>query len=118
LIDLKNDPCLSQFSGTAIYKTEFNTADTQHTLLSLGEVYGISEVTLNGINLGHCWWGEHSYDTSGALLVGKNMLQIKITTTLSNYFSVWDNAVAQIWTTNRGPVSEGLIGPVRLIKKD
>ncbi|MEN6386284.1 MAG: hypothetical protein ABFD79_13955 [Phycisphaerales bacterium] len=118
LIDFKNDPCLSQFSGTAIYKTEFNVADTEHTQLSLGEVYGISEVTLNGINLGHCWWGDHNYNTSGALLIGKNVLQIKITTTLSNYFSVWDNPVAQIWTTNRGPVSEGLVGPVRLLKFD
>jgi len=118
LTDFKDDPCLVEFSGTAIYRTEFNAPDMTHTLLSLGTVYGISEVTLNGKNLGHRWWGEHTYDTTGALMVGKNVLEVKVITTLSNFFRVWDNPVAQIWTRDRVPVSEGMVGPVRLLKQD
>jgi len=118
LIDFKNDQTLCEFSGTAIYSTQFNVSDNQRTLLSLGEVFGISEVTLNGINLGHRWFGEHNYDVSNALIIGTNVLEIKVITTLSNYFSVWENPVAQIWTTDRQPVSEGMVGPVLLLKQE
>ncbi|MFA5292728.1 MAG: glycosylhydrolase-like jelly roll fold domain-containing protein [Phycisphaerae bacterium] len=118
LIDFKNDPCLAQFSGTAIYRTEFNVTDMQHTLLSLGTVYGIAEVTLNGINLGHKWYGEYTYDAASAMIIGTNVLEVKVTTTLSNFFSVWDNPVAQMWTRNREPISEGMVGPVRLLRQE
>lgn len=118
LIDFKNDPCLCEFSGIAIYRTEFDVANMQRTLLSLGTVYGISEVTLNGVNLGNKWWGDHTYDTSCVLIVGTNILEVKVITTLSNFFSVWNNPVAQIWTRDRQPVSEGMLGPVRLLRQE
>lgn len=118
LINFKDDPCFCEFSGTAVYTTEFDVTDMQRTILSLGKVYGISEVTLNGTNLGHKWHGAHIYDVSNSLRIGTNILEVKIITTLSNFFSVWDNPVAQIWTRDRQPVSEGMTGPVRLLKKE
>jgi hypothetical protein len=120
LVDFKDDPCLVEFSGVATYRTEFNAPDLTHTLLSLGTVYGISQVTLNGKNLGHRLWGEYTYDATGALVIGKNVLEVKVTTTLSNFFRVWDNPVAKIWTqgnNGRPAVSEGMVGPVRLLKQ-
>ena len=122
LVDFKDEPSLAQFSGTAIYRTEFDATDTKYTLLSLGTIYGISDVTLNGKNLGHRWWGEHMYDTTGVLKTGKNILEVKVVTTLSNFFRVWDNPVAKVWTqdkgNNRDLVSEGMVGPVRLLKQE
>jgi len=122
LIDFKTDPELVKFSGKAFYKTEFEVSNTKQTLLSLGTVYGISDVKLNGKPLGNRWWGEHTYDVEGILKPGKNVLEVKVITTLSNFFRVWDNPVAKVWTQEKGnsrdPVSEGLIGPVRLIRQE
>ncbi|MFA5292727.1 MAG: glycosyl hydrolase [Phycisphaerae bacterium] len=122
LIDFKDDPELSKFSGTAIYQTQFEAPDLKRTFLSLGITYGISEVKLNGKTLGHTWNGDYTYDARGVLKRGKNNLEISIITTLSNFFRVWDNPVALRWTTDKGVkrliVSEGLIGPVRLLRQD
>ena len=122
LVDFKDNSELAKFSGTAIYRTEFDAKDTKHTLLSLGTIYGISDVTLNGKNLGHRWWGEHTYDAAGVLKTGKNVLEVKVVTTLSNFFRVWDNPVAKIWTqekiNKRDLISEGMVGHVRLVRQD
>ncbi|MEN6386349.1 MAG: glycosyl hydrolase [Phycisphaerales bacterium] len=122
LVDFKENPDLVKFSGTAIYVTEFDLKDTKHTLLSVGTAHGICEVALNGKNLGNRWFGNYIFDASDALITGRNVLEVKITTTLSNFFRVWDNPVAIVWTQDKGnsrdPISEGLIGPVRLIRQD
>ncbi|MFA5292746.1 MAG: glycosyl hydrolase [Phycisphaerae bacterium] len=122
LVDFRENPDLAKFSGTAIYRTEFEISDVKRTLLSLGTIYGISDVTLNGKSLGNRWWGEHNYDASGVLKAGKNILEVKVVTTLSNFFRIWDNPVAKVWTQEKGnsrdPVSEGMVGPVRLIRQE
>lgn len=121
LIDFKDDADLAKFSGTAHYITTFDAPDAKRTLLSLGTVYGISEVTLNGLPLGHRLWGEHTYDAAGVLKKGTNVLEVKVVTTLSNFVRVWDNPVARIWTQDKGNqrdiISEGMVGPVRLLKQ-
>lgn len=119
LMDLSQDPQLSSFSGTAVYRTEFNASDLGHRLLSLGQVCDISEVSLNGKPFGVRWWGDHVYDVGRALQLGRNSLEIRVTTTLSNYCrSLKDNEVARIWTTDKGRavLPSGLIGPVRLCR--
>lgn len=122
LIDFKDNPDLIKFSGIATYVTEFDLKDTKRTLLSIGTAYGICDVTLNGKNLGNRWFGNYTFDASDALKTGRNVLEVKMTTTLSNFFRVWDNPVAIVWTQDKGnsrdPISEGLVGPVRLIKQD
>lgn len=117
LIDFRDDPELISFSGTVTYKAEFDVPDMKRTILSLGKVCDISEVTLNGVNLGTRWWGEHTYDAGNALRTGRNTIEIRVTTTLSNYcLSLKDNPVARIWTSDqkRVPLPSGMIGPVRL----
>jgi hypothetical protein len=119
LIDFKDDTELVKFSGNVLYRTEFDVPDKSRTLLTLGEVFGISEVTLNGKKLGNRWFGEHSYNVAEALKSGRNVLEIKVVTTLSNFMRCWDNPVAKVWTQDKGQdrdvTSEGLIGPVRLV---
>jgi hypothetical protein len=117
LADFAEIPELSTFAGTAVYRTEFNAADTKRTTLSLGKVCGVSELKLNGNSLGCRWYGEHIYDVTGALRPGKNVLEIKVATVLFNYcHSLKDNSTAQRWAGGGEPVSIGLIGPVRLLK--
>jgi len=115
LIDLAQtqDPLLNTFAGTIVYRTEFNTADKKRTMLDLGKVYDISEVKLNGKSLGTRWYGRHIYDATGTLKKGKNVLEVKVTTTLANYVrSLKDdpNAIPS------KPAPAGLVGPVRLLK--
>jgi hypothetical protein len=82
-------------------------------MLDLGKVYDISEVKLNGKSLGTRWYGRHIYDATGTLKKGKNVLEVKVTTTLANYVrSLKDdpNAIPS------KPAPAGLVGPVRLLK--
>ena len=96
---------------------QFHIADTKRTILSLGKVYGVSELKLNGKGLGCRWYGEHIYDVAGALRPGKNMLEVKLATVLFNYcHSLKNNPTAQRWAGRGEPVSVGLLGPVRLLK--
>jgi hypothetical protein len=116
LIDFAGVPQLSTFAGTAVYRTEFDAADTERAMLSLGKVYGVSELKLNGKDLGCRWYGEHVYDVSGVLRPGKNVLEVKLATVLFNYcHSLKNNPTARRWAGRGEPVSVGLLGPVRLL---
>ena len=88
------DPLLAGFGGVATYHSEFDWADPAMTLLSLGTVHGISAVRLNGQDLGVRWYGRHLYDTRGALVKGRNVLEIQVTTTLGNLMRSRENDAA------------------------
>jgi hypothetical protein len=116
LTDLLDIPSAKDFAGTAIYETslEFKSGDKQH--IDLGQVQGISELTLNGTNLGSRWYGKHVYDMSAAVKEGENRLRIKLTTISGNYLkSLKDNYVAQRWTRHQDNYPMGILGPVRII---
>jgi hypothetical protein len=109
------DDELNTFTGTIVYRTAFEVPDKKHALLDLGEVFDVSEATLNGKALGVRWWGRHRYDASAALRQGHNVLEVKVTTTLFNYCqSLRDNGTAVRWTKGKQRVGTGLVGPVRL----
>lgn len=115
--DANNDTQLFTFAGTVTYRTEFDLTDTTHTILDLGKVYCLSEVTLNEKPLGLRWYGRHTYDTAGTLKPGKNVLEIKVTTVLDNYVrSLKDNPSAMRYAHWYPPRPAGLVGPVRLLK--
>ena len=124
LVDLgkSEDESLNTFGGVAVYRTEFYLDDTDRTMLDLGEVYDVSDVTLNGKHLGVRWWGEHIYDAGDALREGTNVLEIRVPTVLFNYCrALEENPTAQRWVNATGrkkPVSAGLVGPVRLYATD
>ncbi|MEI6603686.1 MAG: glycosyl hydrolase [Verrucomicrobiota bacterium] len=117
-LGMSQNPVFNSFAGKAVYRAKLKVADIEQSMLSLGKVQGISEVTLNGKGLGVRWWGaEHLYDTTGALRAGENDLVVSVTTVLSNYCrTLKDNKMVMNWTGERNPVSTGLLGPVTLYR--
>jgi hypothetical protein len=110
------DPALASFAGVAVYRAEFEAANPRYTVLDLGPVANISEVTLNGHPLGARWYGRHLYDAASALRPGRNRLEVRVTTMLGNYAKSLapTNPVARRWAYWFPPIPAGLIGPVRL----
>jgi hypothetical protein len=118
LIDLstrRDDPQLAHFGGQAIYRKTFRLSEAQAALvlcLDLGEVHGLSDVSLNGRALGVRWWGRQQYDVRGALRVGDNVLTVAIATQLGNAMQ----HAGQRYASWFAPIPSGLCGPVSLAK--
>ncbi len=81
------DPLVKYFSGTAIYRTNF---DTKQTLapgpltMDLGEVQVMASVRLNGKDCGIVWKPPYRVDITDALKPGKNELEIEVVNTWVN----------------------------------
>lgn len=118
-LGLSENKTFNTFAGKAVYRVKFSVTDLRQSILSLGRVHGVSEVILNGKALGVRWWGvEYVYDTQGALRLGDNELEVRVTTVLSNYCrTLKDNRMAMVWAEDHKPVSTGLIGPVALYRE-
>lgn len=118
LKDFKGDADLESFAGTAIYENTLQIKDLKKSnYLDLGKVHGVSELIVNGKNIGVNWYGEHLYDISGMLKKGKNSIMIKVTTTLGNYMgSLKTNKDSIKWIKGKKqPVySLGMVGPVKM----
>ncbi len=120
LKDLKDVLAYANFSGQAIYQTSIQISDAAKiNYLNLGQVHGVSEVTINGKPAGAQWYGRRLYPTKNMLQAGNNTIEIKVTTSMGNYMkSLTDNPIAQKWTNNpRRPQpaqSMGLVGPVTI----
>jgi hypothetical protein len=111
------DSAVAGFGGVAVYRAEFEARDLERTVLSLGTANGVSEVRLNGRSLGVRWWGRHLYDVKGAILKGRNVLEVEVTTTLGNRMrALKHDAVAHAWAWWFPPIPAGLVGPVQLMK--
>jgi hypothetical protein len=111
------DPDVAGFGGVVTYRAEFDWTDETRTVLGLGAVQGVSAVRLNGKDLGTRWWGRHLYDARGALVKGRNVLEVEVTTTLGNRMrSLKANPVAQGWAWWFPPIPMGLVGPVQLVQ--
>jgi hypothetical protein len=117
LVDLTTLKGSSSFAGTIEYRGSFQ-ADSKRMpqVLSLGRVHAISEVEVNGHKLGVRWYGIHRYDVRGKVHPGKNLISIKVITTLGNYMkSLKNNPTAQAWTAQTPTYPTGLMGPVEII---
>ncbi len=115
LADLSTMEETRHFAGTVYYKKiiTINEEDFHH--LDLGNVQGVTEVTLNGKLLGTRWYGLHRYNLESALVGGENELIIKLTTITGNYMKgLKDNPVAQRWTSGQAYYPTGVLGPVML----
>ena len=117
LVDFQKDYRLKTFAGEAVYEKEIEVNDSgAHTVMSLGNVQGVSELTVNDKNIGVRWYGHHIYDISGSLVKGKNRLSIKLTTIAGNYLkSLKKNQTAQRWTNGQPNYPVGMMGPVKLL---
>jgi hypothetical protein len=118
LRDLKEFAEWVNFCGTIVYSNKFMIEDkSKPTWMSLGKVFGVSELSVNGKNLGATWWGRRIYRIADYIKAGNNTVEIKIITTMGNYLkSLTDNKIAQYWTNEGNKVqpvqSIGLLGPV------
>ncbi len=117
LFDLSTDETTRPFAGHLFYEKKLEGNTSSHHWLDLGRVYGVSEVTLNGENLGCRWYGRHLYRIPDQLVSASDKtLQIKITTTVGNYLkSSPDNKVGQDWTRHQDWQPMGMLGPVKLL---
>ena len=115
---MHQDTRISTFGGQVSYKTTFNLERTVWAFLDLGPQKQITEVVLNGENLGTRWWGRHLYPIDqDQLYLGANQLEIIYTTTLANYVnSLEENKVAKRWINLDQPESMGLTSEIKLLK--
>lgn len=118
LKDLKETEMVT-FTGTVIYRKKFEATGMKSVILNLGQVYGVSEVLVNGKSCGVKWYGRRIYEITTLVQSGLNDLEIRVTTTMGNYMkTLTDNPTAQKFTvlkTKDQPIqSMGLVGPVTL----
>ncbi len=115
LIDLNADKLTKSFAGTVIYEKTIVIDNKECRYIDLGNVQGITELSLNGELLGSKWYGAHIYDIKSVAKIGVNKLSIQLTTITGNYLkSLKDNPVAQGWTKNQPDYPMGILGPVRI----
>uniref|UniRef100_UPI003593D7FE glycosyl hydrolase n=1 Tax=Persicitalea sp. TaxID=3100273 RepID=UPI003593D7FE len=112
---ISTDRQLSTFAGTATYTTAFTATGTECWLELPNTYKGVSEVYVNGKKMGLNWYGRPLFLVSGALRKGRNTLEIKYTTVLSNYArSLTENATAARWTQGFEAIPLGLDGKITL----
>jgi hypothetical protein len=116
LADFREYRTLKRFAGEAVYSKEIRIENPDiPTLISLGNVHGVSALSLNGQAIGVRWYGDHIYDVSGKLKSGQNNLSVRITTIAGNYLkSQEDNLTARRWTRGQPYQPVGILGPVKL----
>ncbi len=117
--DLKNDPEFKSFAGTITYQKTIDLKDgSTFSVVDLGKVHGISQLSINNKTIGTKWYGEHLYECNNILKSGRNTISIVVTTIIGNYCkSLTDNKTCQLWTEGQAYESQGLIGAVRLFKQ-
>ena len=124
------DPSIQNYSGIAVYQTEFTLpADfltTGAITLDLGNVSRVARVTLNGQSLGTLWRAPWRLPVTAPLKPGANSLQIEVANTWLNRlladealpkaerttFTTWDR---KAWVDQKlTREKSGLIGPITL----
>ncbi len=115
LNDLIENNETKEFAGEVIYEKNITIDSDEIQSIDLGNVKGVSELTLNGKRIGTRWYGAHRYEIGDALKQGENKLSIKLTTVIGNYMkSLKDNQVAMGWTRRQPHSSMGILGPVKI----
>lgn len=119
------DPGTRYFSGTATYTRTISVpsiAKGRRTVLDLGDVREIAEVSLNGRTLRTLWMPPYRLDVTDALRRGRNTLTVKVTNLWVNRLIGDAQPKAAKITTTYLPTyrpdaplrPSGLIGPVLL----
>jgi hypothetical protein len=116
LSDLSKSEETKTFAGEIFYTKTINIeSEEEFQYINLGDVQGVSELTLNDKFIGEKWYGSHIYKIDGSLKKGKNVLTIKLTTIIGNYLKgLKDNPLTQNWTVNQDYYPMGIMGPVTL----
>ena len=106
------DTKVKYYSGTAVYRKEFELSESQigkqqsGTYLDLGKVEVMARVKLNGRDCGIAWKPPYRVDISAAVHAGKNELEIEVVNLWTNRMigdeqlpedSRWQDGVLQEW---------------------
>lgn len=116
LVNLAEDKKTKNFAGEAIYEKTINIDSEKIKYIDLGEVHGVSELSVNGKLVGSKWYGIQVYEIGDFLVEGENNLSIKVTTIAGNYMKgLVDNEVAMRWVRRQEYYPMGIVGPVKLM---
>lgn len=112
-------PWLQSFAGTIEYSQRVDIEDpaAYHTLDAGLTHNGITELFVNGEPAGVRWYGARTFDISGKLRQGENLITVKVTTVLTNHAKARaaDTPTAARWEWAQRLNKElGLRGPVTL----
>jgi hypothetical protein len=121
--DMALSPEAQAFSGTVSYTASFDIGELKKDadyLLDLGRVEMIAQVSLNGKKLRTLWTPPYRLDITDAIISGRNILQLEVTSSWFNrlvYDANQPESQRKTWTIS-GPGKEaklresGLLGPV------
>ncbi|MCF3111699.1 DNA-binding protein [Niabella sp. CC-SYL272] len=126
--DAFDAPAIKYYSGTAIYKNQFDWKEEvtgKPVWLELDSLYNLATITVNGVNCGTIWTYPLRMDISKALKKGTNMLEIAVTNTWANRL-IGDQQLPEAkrltWTTapfrlqGKPLLPAGLKGEVRIVQ--
>jgi len=129
---------LENFSGTAVYVTEFEISNSgDQVFIDLGEVHEVASVWINGQDAGKVWMSPYRLDISKQIKSGTNRLEITVANLLWNYaagleqptpvpfelqahYGADSSSHYKAWSRfqemkkNHNRVPSGLLGPVSL----
>ncbi len=129
------NPLIQYYSGTAVYSTTFTCKYdfqklideyTRPVYLSLGKVYNLATVRINGMDCGTVWTAPYEVNVTNALKKGTNTLEIEVTNTWANAINGADKGTPPfegIWTNGKYRMKEdklleaGLMGPVKIVQR-
>jgi hypothetical protein len=104
---------LANFSGTAIYETEFSVPEAytgKKLILDCGRVSSVAEVAVNGRTAGEAVWRPYRMDITDLVRPGQNRLTIRVTNTEANR-----RAVGTYHRILKNIDVDGLEGPVEIV---
>ena len=84
--------CGDDFSGSGVYKTEFELSDmvVNNALLDLGSVKHTAEVFLNGVSLGVKVMSPYTFEVNSDILKEQNVLEVRVSNSAANAFALTD----------------------------
>lgn len=104
-----SDLQLSTFAGTIFYSTDTELNGTEKWLMLENVNKGITELKINGRDIGINWYGQPLFDISKEVKKGKNQIEIKYTTVLNNYcISLTDDPTVRQWTSGSQKIPIGI----------
>jgi hypothetical protein len=115
LTDPSLNNALKSFAGTITCSATVAIDDPSHCSLELGVLHSVSELSVNGQSLGVRWFGNQTYDLSGAAVAGPNDLKLRLTTTLGNYVKTLNTKrTAMDWASDTPFYPSGFLHGVML----
>ncbi|GAB3298383.1 glycosyl hydrolase family 2 protein [Hymenobacter tenuis] len=124
LFDWKTSNQLKYASEPGVYTSSFTLPQKpgkSHYFLDLGKVYFTAEVRVNGQLAGKLLYAPYSLDITPLVRRGANQVEVRVTPTQLNGFigkALQGNKLySQFKTKGSTLMSEGLVGPVTVLKK-